>query len=91
MKKHILLLSNLIIICSIIIGFIGIVYKDTTAYQDLAEKHLENILSLADKDISSHIEESMTNPVMVSKTMANDEFLKQWLVQEPKTQKMIHT
>lgn len=84
MKKHILLLSNLIIICSIIIGFIGIVYKDTTAYQDLAEKHLENILSLADKDISSHIEESMTNPVMVSKTMANDEFLKQWLVQEPK-------
>ncbi|BAK98970.1 hypothetical protein OBV_17720 [Oscillibacter valericigenes Sjm18-20] len=83
MKKHILLLSNLIIIFSIVIGFIGVVYKDTTAYQDLAEKHLENILSLADKDISSHIEESMTNPVMVSKTMANDEFLKRWLMQEP--------
>ncbi|WP_097002292.1 sensor domain-containing diguanylate cyclase [Lacrimispora amygdalina] len=83
MKKHILLLSNLIIIISIIIGFIGIVYRDTTAYQDLAEKHLENILSLANKDISSHVEDSMTKPVMVSKTMANDEFLKKWLSQEP--------
>lgn len=83
MKKHILLLSNLIIISAIVIGFIGVVYKDTTAYQDLAEKHLENILSLADKDISSRIEESMTKPVMVSKTMANDEFLKRWLMQEP--------
>lgn len=83
MKKHILLLSNLIIIISIVIGFIGIVYRDTTAYQDLAEKHLENILSLANKDISSHVEDSMTKPVMVSKTMANDEFLKKWLSQEP--------
>lgn len=83
MKKYILLLSNLIIIISIIIGFIGIVYRDTTAYQDLAEKHLENILSLANKDISSHVEDSMTKPVMVSKTMANDEFLKKWLLQEP--------
>ena len=83
MKKHILLLSNLIIIISIVIGFIGIVYRDTTAYQDLAEKHLENILSLANKDISNHVEDSMTKPVMVSKTMANDEFLKKWLSQEP--------
>lgn len=83
MKKHILLLSNLIIIISIVIGFFGIVYRDTTAYQDLAEKHLENILSLSNKDISSHVEDAMTKPVMVSKTMANDEFLKKWLSQEP--------
>jgi len=83
MKKHMLLFSNLIIIVAIIIGFIGVVYKDTRAYQDLAEKHLENILSLSDVDISNHIENSMTKPVMVSKTMANDEFLKGWLLQEP--------
>lgn len=83
MKKHMLLISNLIIILSIVIGFIGVVYKDTKAYQDLAEKHLENILSLSDEDISNHIENSMTKPVMVSKTMANDEFLKGWLLKEP--------
>lgn len=83
MKKHMLLISNLVIILSIVIGFIGIVYKDTRAYQDLAEKHLENILSLTDIDISNHIESSMTKPVMVSKTMANDEFLKNWLLREP--------
>lgn len=87
MKKHILLLSNLVIIFSIVIGFAGMVYKDTTAYQDLAEKHMENVLSLADKNISSHIEDAMTKPVMVSKTMANDEFLKRWLMQEPENLK----
>lgn len=83
MKKHTLLLSNLIIILSIIAGFICVVYRDTTAYQKLAEQHLQNILSLADINISKNIENSMTKPVMVSKTMANDEFLKQWLSGEP--------
>lgn len=85
MKKHMLLISNLIIIFFIVVGFIVMVYKDTRAYQDLAEKHLENILSLADIDISKHIENSITKPVMVSKTMANDEFLKRWLSNEPKS------
>jgi diguanylate cyclase (GGDEF)-like protein len=83
LKKHMLLISNLIIILFIIVGFIGMIYKDTKAYQDLAEQHLENILSLAGIDISNHIESSITKPVMVSKTMANDEFLKGWLIHEP--------
>lgn len=82
MKKHILLISNLIIIFAIIVGFVGIVDRDARTYQDLAEKHLENIVTLADADISKRIENSMTKPVMVSKTMANDEFLKGWLLQE---------
>jgi len=81
-KKHILLISNLIIILSIVAGFVVIVNKDTRTYQNLAEQHLENIVSLADIDISKHIENSMTKPVMVSKTMANDEFLKGWMLQE---------
>ncbi len=83
MKKHLLMASYLIIILSIVAGFIGMVYKDTVAYQDLAERHLKNILSLSDTDISNHIENSMTKPVMVSKTMANDQFLKEWLSEEP--------
>ncbi|MBP1758759.1 MAG: hypothetical protein H6Q61_1008 [Firmicutes bacterium] len=82
MKKHTLLISCLIIILSISLGFAGVVYKDTRAYQDLAEKHLENTLSLANTNISKDIMESMTRPVMVSKTMANDEFLKDWLLEE---------
>ena len=81
--RHLLLISNLIIILAILLGFIGMVYKDTKAYQDLAEKHLESTVKLADIDISKHIENSMSKPVMVSKTMANDEFLKSWLVSEP--------
>lgn len=83
MRKYMLLISNLIIIFAIVAGFTWVVYTDTKAYQDLAEKHLENIVSLADIDISKHIENSMGKPVMVSKTMANDEFLKEWLVSEP--------
>jgi diguanylate cyclase (GGDEF)-like protein len=83
MKKHMLLISNMIIILAIVAGFTAIVYRDTNSYQQLAEKHLENIISLADTDISNHIENSMSKPVMVSKTMANDEFLKTWLLGEP--------
>jgi diguanylate cyclase (GGDEF) domain len=87
MKKHMLLISNLIIILFIVAGFTAIVYKDAKSYQQLAEKHLENTISLADIDISNHIESSMSKPVMVSKTMANDEFLKAWLQKEPENAK----
>lgn len=82
MKKHMLLISNIIIILSIVAGFTVSVYVDTKSYQQLAEKHLENIVSLADIDISNHIANSMSKPVMVSKTMANDEFLKAWFLKE---------
>ncbi len=83
MRKHILLMTNLIIIFFIIAGFMAVIYKSTLTYQDLAEKHLENIVSLADSDISKYIENTMDKPVMVSKTMANDVFLKTWLSHEP--------
>ncbi len=86
MKKHILLISNLIIIFSLMAGFVGVVYKQTKTYQTLAEEYLENILSIADMDISKQIESSMTKPVMVSKTMANDEFLKKWFAYEQENQ-----
>ncbi|MDD4843305.1 MAG: sensor domain-containing diguanylate cyclase [Anaerotignum sp.] len=86
MKKHILLISNIIIILSLMAGFVGVVYKETKTYQSLSEKYLENIVSLADTDISKQIENSMTKPVMVSKTMANDEFLKQWFLKEQENQ-----
>lgn len=83
MKRHLLLISDLIIILAIVAGFTAIVFRDTKAYQELAERHLENIVSLADTDISNHIDISMSKPVTVSKTMANDEFLKTWLSKEP--------
>ncbi len=76
------MISNILIVLSIMAGFVAIVYRDTTAYQQLGEKHLENVVSLAEIDISKHIENSMTRPVMVSKTMANDVFLKGWLHHE---------
>lgn len=83
MKKHMLLVSNLIIIFAVIAGFAVSVYQDTASYQQLAEKHLQDVVSLADTDISDSIDSAMTKPVMVSKTMANDEFLKTWLTSEP--------
>lgn len=73
----------MIIILAIVVGFSAIVYKDTRTYQDLAEKQLESIVNLADINISKQIDNSMSKPVMVSKTMANDEFLKAWLLNEP--------
>lgn len=85
MNKRMQAISSLIVIFSIVVGFAGVVYKDTRAYQELAEQHLENILSLSNTDISNHIADSITKPVMVSKTMANDEFLKNWLQGEPQS------
>lgn len=84
MKKHMLLISNLIMIFAVMAGFAVSVYQDTTSYQQVVEKHLQDVVSLADTDISNCIDSSMSKPVMVSKTMANDEFLKTWLSAEPK-------
>lgn len=83
LKKHILLITNLIIVFFIVAGFTAVVFNNTLTYQDLAERHLENVVSLADMDISKYIENTMDKPVMVSKTMANDAFLKKWLSHEP--------
>jgi len=83
MRKHLLLISNAILILAISAGFSISIYKDAKTYQQLAEKNLENVVKLSDVDISNHIESSMSQPVMASKTMANDEFLKTWLSKEP--------
>jgi hypothetical protein len=82
-KKHILLITNLVIVFFIVAGFTAVVYQNTLSYQELAEKHLENIVSLTETDISKYIENTMDKPIMVSKTMANDVFLKTWLSHEP--------
>ncbi len=83
-KKHLLLISNLIIVLVIVAGFFGVVYRDSKNYQELGERYLENIVSLADINISKQIENSMIKPVTVAKTMANDEFLKGWISHESK-------
>ncbi|MCI1208614.1 MAG: sensor domain-containing diguanylate cyclase [Treponema sp.] len=80
--KHIFLFSNLAVVLFIISGFVCVVYKDTRSYQDLAEQHLKNIVTLADLNIEKFIENTMSRPVTVSKTMANDSFLKSWMQQE---------
>ncbi|MDK2808952.1 MAG: hypothetical protein PWP24_1689 [Clostridiales bacterium] len=82
MKKHILFISNVIIILVIVTGFFAVVYQDSKNYQELGERYLENIVSLADTNISKQIENAMIKPIMVSKTMANDEFLKGWILHE---------
>lgn len=83
MNKHLLLVSNLIIILAVVAGFTISIYRDTNSYQQLAERHLANVVSLADTNLSDHINNTMSRPVMVAKTMANDEFLKTWLSKEP--------
>jgi diguanylate cyclase (GGDEF)-like protein len=86
-KKSTFFLSNAAILFFIISGFCIVVYRDTRSYQNLAETHLENIVSLADVNIEKFIETEMNKPVTVSKTMANDEFLKSWIRTEPAAEK----
>lgn len=83
MNKRILLVSNLIIVIFIVMGFLGVLIKDTKAYQDLSEKQMESIVELASSDIYKQIENNMSEPVLVSQTMSKDSFLKDWLEGEP--------
>ena len=82
MKRHKLLQCNLLIILIIILGYCGVMYMDTRAYQSLAEKHVAGIVSLAQLDISKDIESTINKPIVVAQTMAGDEFLKTWIAGE---------
>lgn len=84
MNKRKLLLVNLLISFFIILGYIGTIYMDTNSYQKLVTEHVESIIRLSSSNISSEIENTLTKPIFVAKTMANDTFLKDWLRYESK-------
>lgn len=79
-KKSImsLLVTNVIVAVVIISGFAWTVYQDSTSYYQLVKEQLESVVRLASTNAYAQIDEDLTKPLMVSRTMANDAFLVEW-------------
>ena len=84
-RKHIILLNNLIIISFIILGFIIVELNDAFYFNSLVQKQINNDVSLTMLNISKRLESTTFEQRTVAQTMANDSFLKNWLINEGQT------
>lgn len=82
MRKNILMYTNLIISVIIVIGFIIMSLINYHTYSKYMKDNIENISKLTSSNIYSEINCELTKPVFVSLTMANDTFLKKWILEE---------
>lgn len=82
---------GLLISLIIIIGIVAIVFFSFTIYSKIIKDDVLNISKLTSTNIYSEINNELTKPIFVSLTMANDNFVKQWLQQEdtPNNQEII--
>ncbi len=63
----------------ILIGFIAVGITSYTTYSQVIKDDIVNISKLTATNIYSDIRNELTKPIFVSLTMANDNFLKNWL------------
>lgn len=77
---------NLTISLAIITGFIVIIIINTLAYNAIIKEDIRNISKLSSTNIYSEINNELIKPIFVSLTMANDSFLKKWLIMEKNDQ-----
>ncbi len=76
-------LSTNILICVIILaGFVTMALTSAGTYSNIISDDIMNISKLTSTNIYSEIRNELTKPIFVSLTMANDNFLKQWLKTE---------
>lgn len=83
MKKHWVILMQLGVCLTILLGVLTILYTNEKAFRKFAMDDVENISKLSSSIIYAEINNSMTKPIFVGQTMANDLFLKNWLLEEP--------
>jgi len=82
MKQSLTTRTNLFISFIIIAGFSAVSLVNYLTYSDVIKDDIENISKLSSTNIYASINNELTKPIFVSLTMANDSFLKGWLVQE---------
>ncbi len=73
---------SVIISAIIVLGTIAIVAISFFSYSNIIKDDVLNISKLASTNIYSVIDNELTKPVFVSLTMANDSFVKNWLINE---------
>ncbi len=82
MKRHVLLRTNLLIFAIIILGFMCIFIHNYHYNREIFKKDMEQVALLTEKCIYNDIDSIFTKPIHIAMTMANDNFLKDFLETE---------
>ena len=82
MEKKFRTKISILILATIIIGFISVFITNSITYNRIIQDDIKNISKLTATNIYSDISNELTKPIFVSLTMANDNFLKSWLKDE---------
>ena len=78
LKSRIGLLISIIIL----FGMISVVFVNFSSYDKIIKDDIRNISRLSAKSIYSEVNNELTKPIFVSLTMANDSFVKDWIINE---------
>ncbi|MFA9463015.1 MAG: diguanylate cyclase domain-containing protein [Velocimicrobium sp.] len=82
MEKKFKIKINILIVATILTGFLCICVMSSVTYNRIIRDDIKNISKLTSTNIYSDINNELTKPIFVSLTMANDSFLKTWLRDE---------
>lgn len=82
MKQNILLRTNIFICTVIILGFLLTSLVSYHANNGIFRKDIEHITTLTSEGIYHQIDSIFTKPINISQTMANDNLLKTFLMEE---------
>ncbi|HWR22947.1 MAG TPA: diguanylate cyclase [Feifaniaceae bacterium] len=73
---------NLLICTIILLGFAAVGFANYRSYSGIIKEDIGNISKLTTTNIYAQIRNELARPIVVSLTMANDSFLKAWLLAE---------
>ncbi len=82
MEKTSKIRINLLICAIILLGFAAVGLANYKSYSDIIKEDICNISKLTTTNIYAEIRNELARPIVVSLTMANDSFLKAWLLAE---------
>ena len=82
--------ANILICVIIFIGFAAVGFTSYDTYSHIISDDIVNISKLTSTNIYSDIRNELTKPIFVSLTMANDSFLKNWLLDEQSGNSVAH-
>ena len=80
--KHYRIQINLVISFIILLGFLTVGFSTYAIYSKLIKEDIVNISKLTASNIYGEIGNELTKPIFVSLTMANDSFVKKWILDE---------
>ncbi len=82
MEKTSKIRINLLICAIILLGFAAVGFANYISYSEVIKEDIGNISKLTTTNIYAEIRNELARPIVVSLTMANDSFLKAWLLVE---------